>query len=497
MPNLNLPPTPPVAVVDIGSNSVRLVVYDSNERAPFPVFNEKVLCGLGRELDVTGALPEDGVKSALDALDRFVGLARAMDAHRIDILATAAVREATNGPDFVAAAEKISGEKVFVLTGEEEARYSAWGLMSGTPDADGILGDLGGGSVELVDVSHGEIGPVVTLPLGPIRFDSKVLKSPSKAVNLVDDALASVDFLSGGKGRAFYAVGGAWRSIAKLHMVQTDYPLHIIHHYRIPYEKALDFTQFVAKLSQDTLGKTKGISKRRQETLPFAGMLMNRLLQRIKPTEVVMSAYGLREGSLYGGLSDEVRARDPLIESCRRFVSKRHRAGIDGDTLFDWISPAFADDTAEEKRLRHAACMLAEIARPEHPDYRAEHSLIRVLRLPFVGIDHHERAFVSFAVSSRHAHLDDSVPIAETVSALLSPQERARARSIGLAMRLAFTVSGGIGTILGQFTLRRVDDTLLLEYGGGDGGRFHGDAVERRLAVLAKSLGLNPAIQTV
>ncbi len=487
----------PVAVIDIGSNSVRLVVYESDERAALPVFNEKVLCGLGQDLDRTGLLPEDAVAQTVQTLKRFVRLAEEMGVASIEMLATAAVREARNGAAFVERVRQTCGREVQVLSGEQEARFASYGLLSGTPDADGILGDLGGGSVELVDVQGRNPGVFTTLPLGPIRFSRRELDNPSKAAGAVDKALESVDWLDEGRGRVFYAVGGAWRSVAKMHMSHTDYPLHIIHNYEIPSMEAVDFCKFVSNLSAETLAKVPGISKRRIGTLAFAGMLMHRILLRVRPSNVVLSAYGLREGCLYGRLSEDRRAEDPLIAYCRRFAALRHTSAVDGDAMSDWLKPAFPDADAVEDRLRQAACLMADIARVEHPDYRANHSLMRILRFPFVGLSHRDRAFMALAVSSRHSQVRGGNEAAGTVRSLLGEEEAARARAIGLGMRLAYTLSGGIPTILDKFTLRRVDGALLLEVKGAENEAFAGEVVERRLNALSKVMGLRASLRRI
>ncbi|WP_425403949.1 Ppx/GppA family phosphatase [Hwanghaeella sp.] len=488
---------PPVAVIDIGSNSIRLVIYDSADRAALPIFNEKVLCGLGRDLDRTGELPEEAVVQSISTICRFVGLAEHMGAEWIDMLGTAAVREAKNGPEFVDAVEAACGRRMRVLTGEQEAEYSALGLLSGTPDADGILGDLGGGSVELVNVRKAAIGEQTTLPLGPIRFGKKELGNPSKATDKVDEALKTVPWLSEGKGRTFYAVGGAWRSVARLHMIRTDYPMHIIHHYSIPYGKAVEFLEFVSHLSVDTLSKVKGISKRRVDTLAYAGMLLHRILLQVKPNRVMLSAYGLREGSLYARLTPEQQQEDPLLSACRRTALPRYANAVTGDRLNEWLAPAFPDSSPAEARLRHAACLMADIGRGEHPDYRAEHALMRVMRLPFVGTEHNERAFMALAVAARHSQPSDDVAAMATVKLLLDEDSMARARAIGLGIRLAYTLSGGVSDVLDCFVLRRIDEGLVLEVKDGEGDNLFGEVVERRLNTLAKAMNCPASVRRV
>jgi exopolyphosphatase/guanosine-5'-triphosphate,3'-diphosphate pyrophosphatase len=445
----------PVAVVDIGSNSIRLVVYAADTRAPIPVFNEKLLCGLGRDLDRTGKLSEDGIVSALAALPRFIAIADAMGVARIDVVATAAVRDAATGPEFVAEMERRCGLKIQVLSGEEEARLSALGVLSAIPDADGIMGDLGGGSVELVELRDSAPRRFSTLPLGPIRQDLKILAKPIRAQERIDADLGAIDWLSGGKGRAFFAVGGSWRSLARLHLAHANYPLHVIHHYAIPAEEAVDFSRFVSRQSPSSLAKTPGLSRRRVDTLPYAAFLMARLLEATQASELVFCAFGLREGCLFDKLPRNRQAEDPLLTACAQFAVYQTDKVVDGHVLADWMAGAFEGTPEPEARLRRAACLLSDIARFEHPDYRAEHALMRVLRFPFVGVDHPGRAFLAAAVAARHSVVDEGGSAVQTVRYLLDEGAYDRARAVGLAIRVAYTLSGGMTSLLQPFHLER------------------------------------------
>lgn len=488
------PDSPPVAVVDIGSNSIRLVVYETSDRAPLAIFNEKLLCGLGRGLDATGRLNDDGIEQALAALPRFMRIASEMGVARIDMLATAAARDAENGPEFVRRASQLCGQEINVLSGEEEARLSGLGVLAGTPDADGMMGDLGGGSVEIVDLANGKTGRQATLPLGPLRLDAKLVQKPVKARGDLDRHLAEIPWLEALRGRRFYLVGGAWRNLARLHMDHTGYPLNIIHNYRIPTPEALDLTDLVARQSAETLQRVPGVSKRRVDTLPYAAMLLNRILTAGAPVEIVFSANGLREGCLYDRLSARQRALDPLLSACARYAQRElPAAAVTGAELFEWMGPLFADETPSDRRLREAACLLSDIAKREHPDYRAEHALMRVKRLPVVGIEHPERAFLAIAVSSRHAQLDDGHRLMQTVHHLIGPERIKQARAIGLTIRLAYTLTGGISHVLNRVGLARREGRLILQL-PADLAFLAGDAVERRLSTLAKALDLTAEI---
>lgn len=476
-----------VAVVDIGSNSIRLVVFDRLHRAPFPVFNERVFCGLGRELDDTGKLNPEGVALARTNMLRFARLVDAMGVRRFDILATAAVRDATNGPAFVDEMERIAGVPVTVLSGLSEARLAAMGVVAGWPRATGVMGDLGGGSLELVRLDAGNIRDAVTLPLGPLRLGDVAERSRDEAIARIDAELDAVPWLSEAEGGTFHPVGGAWRALAKLNMEQHDYPLHIVHGYTLSRRESREMANLVSRLGPRSLGRIKGVSKRRLETLPYAALLMSRVLRRQNPGQVTFSAFGLREGHIFDLLDTATQGLDPLLCAASELARSEGRFGDLGCELLAFTAPLFADETPEERRLRQAAGHLADIAWREHPDYRAVQALYRILRLPLLAIDHSERAFLAYSAFMRYGGKMESDK-ASTPLQLMTERQRHRAQIIGLAHRLAITVCGGTPAILHRSALNIEDGHVHLNL-PDDGSAAPGDVMRRRLKALVKAMG--------
>src|SRR6266851_3261512 len=348
---------PPVAVIDIGSNSVRLVVYEGLTRSPTPIFNEKVLAGLGREVQSTGHLAADAVEKALVALRRFRILCDRMEVGPLWATATAACRDAKNGKAFVA-----------------EAELSALGVVSGFHRPDGIVGDLGGGSLELSEIRGPRVRPGVTLPLGGLALQDLSSKSIKKAEKIVRTALADARLLEDGKGRIFYAIGGTWRALARLHMWQTGYPLHVMHGYVIGAKEAFDFSSLVHRVDPEMLSQIEVVTDARRPLLAYAALVLENLVQIARPKDVVVSALGVREGLLYSMLDAKERDQDPLIAAASELNVLRSRSPAHGEELIAWTDRFMAssglEETAEERRLRHVACLLADIGWRAHPDYR-------------------------------------------------------------------------------------------------------------------------------
>ena len=336
-----------VAVIDLGSNSVRMVVFDGLSRTPVAVFNERVVCGLGRGLQTSGRLNPDGVVLALRSLGRFVGLARAMVVARLDILATAAVREATDGAAFVAGVERDFGVEVRVLSGEEESHLATLGIVCGLPKADGLMGDLGGGSLDLVAINEGAFGEHASLPLGLLWLSEAADGDLNRARCIVEEALGGLPWLAAIRGRTLFPVGGAWRTLASISINQSGYPLHILDNYTLGRGEAVALLGLIAGLGRHTLEKIPGVSRRRLDTLPMAALLLERLIEKTRPSRIVFSAQGMREGQFVSNLPPGARDEDTFLGACVELARRHPRSGVGGEELRDWTGPLFAGEDAE------------------------------------------------------------------------------------------------------------------------------------------------------
>jgi exopolyphosphatase/guanosine-5'-triphosphate,3'-diphosphate pyrophosphatase len=481
-----------IGVVDIGSNTVRLVVYEAPNRLPLPIFNEKAECQLAAGLGQSGRLSQRGTERALRAIRRFCWLAGAMGVEHLELVATAAVRDASDGTSFVGAVEEQCGRAVQVLSGAEEARLAAVGVLNGAPGADGALADLGGGSLDLVSLDAGEAGAFATLPLGHLRLAEDSGGDRTRARAILDARLAAVPWLDGVHGRSLFCVGGSWRALARIFLDQTHHALHVVDNFAIGFFESLRLANLVAGLSRLTLDKLSGVDASRIESLPFAAAALAVLLERSGPREVVFSAYGMREGQMLELLPPALRHLDPLISACEGQAEQTGRFPAHGREILDWMTPLFAGEKEPEQRLRLAACLLGDIGWNEHPDYRALHAFHRVLRVPYPGLSHPDRVEMALAILVRYGGSDEE-PMVAPVRALLDSARLKRARVIGLALRLAQTLTGGAPGLLARTLLRRQGRSLILEL-PGEPDLFSSEAVERRFGRLAKAADAKPEI---
>lgn len=485
----------PVSVIDIGSNSVRLVVYEGLSRAPAVLFNEKVLCGLGKGLALTGRMHEEGVSRALMALRRFHVLSEQAQAQKLYVLATAAAREAENGPDFIREAEAILGCEIEVLSGEKEALYSAYGVISGFHDPDGIAGDLGGGSLELIDIKGKSCGEGITLPLGGLRLSEQSDGSLEKAATIARKHVKSfAKLLAAGEGRTFYAVGGTWRNIAKLHMELRKYPLHMMQGYELPYGEIVSFLEEVVSGANSRDPAWASISKSRRSLLPFGAIAMQEVLEAMKPARVSFSAQGVREGYLFSLLSEEDQALDPLLAAADELAILRARSPEHARELAEWtgrMMPFFdIAETEEDVRYRRAACLLADLSWRAHPDYRGLQALNIIAHSSFVGITHPGRAFIALTNYYRFEGLYDdgrTGPLATIATERLLE----RAKLLGGMLRVVYLFSASMPGVVHDLAFRRSQRSDLdLEFVVPHAYRdFAGERLDGRLQQLAKLTG--------
>jgi exopolyphosphatase/guanosine-5'-triphosphate,3'-diphosphate pyrophosphatase len=483
----------PIAIVDIGSNSVRLVVYEAFSSTPAVVHNEKTICAIGRNMVSSGRLSEDGIRSALEALARYRMIA---DAHHVEMreaVATAAARDAPNGAEFVRRAEAAWGGPIRILSGEEEAHVAAEGVIAGIPEADGLAADLGGGSLDMVQVKNGVTGAAFTFPFGPLRLIDLAKGDPDKARDIVDKGLGKIDGLA--RAQTLYAVGGAWRSFSRVDMEESHYPLHVLHYYEIPRVRALKLARIVAQMSRKQLDRMRVVSRRRAEALPYGAVVLERLLLATNIERVVISAYGLREGILHVQLPPEERAKDPLIEFAAAMNGRLSRVPRHAEELFQWMSPLFAQENVEAARIRRAVCLFSDIGWRRHPDDRAFGAFNQVLTAPFAGASHRARALIATAIFYRYSG-DEDFPRAFGIYGLLNGEDSALARRIGLAARLGFAISASALGELPHYALRLTGGRVVLQVSRRR-QPIAGEPVQKRLAALAQTWGSRPETELV
>ncbi|MBI1407586.1 MAG: Ppx/GppA family phosphatase [Caulobacter sp.] len=484
------------AVVDVGSNSVRLVLYRVEGRSLWTVFNEKVLAGLGRDLKKTGKLSEEGAVSALSALKRFRMVIDRLPPEHIFTAATAAIREAEDGPAFAGRVQAETGLKLRVLSGQEEARYAALGVLAGAPAQEGVVGDLGGASLELTPITADAAAAGVTLPLGPFEFGPFPYDNPDLRRREVDARLAEAPALS---CEIFHAVGGAWRNLALIHMHMSDYPLRVVHQYEMTRSEALDACRFVASQSRRSLEAVDGVSKKRAETLPHAAVVMERLILSLSVEKVCLSAYGVREGLLFEAMDEDARRLDPLVEGFAALAARTSSDTTLGPTLEAWLSPVF-DGLApifgdRDPLIRAAACRLADLGTRLHPDHRADLVFEQVLRAPVAGQSHAERAFLALAAFARHTS-SSKTPESGTINRLLNDAGRRRARALGSAIRLGCDLTGRDSALLTHTRLSLKSGRLLLTTDHERADLLLGEQTGRRAATVAGHLDARAEIRS-
>ncbi|MEM6305544.1 MAG: Ppx/GppA family phosphatase [Pseudomonadota bacterium] len=475
-----------VGVVDVGSNSVRLVVFDGAARSPAYFYNEKIMCGLGAGFGETGHLNPEGRTRALSAMRRFKKLADGMGLSELTCVATAAVRDASDGQAFRDDVMRETGLRLWVIDGEEEARLSAQGVLLGWPAAYGLVCDIGGSSMELAEISGGRVGRRVSSQLGPLK--TRDIKGGAKARKAhIREVMEGLATRMGPQRDRLFLVGGSWRAIAKLDMLRRGYPLWVLHEYRMTRKSVAATIAFIREGGVEELRSAAGVSATRAALVPYAAEVLERLVKTFKPKDIAISSYGIREGMLYEQMPQRLRDRDPLIEACRFAEAKDARNPGFGKVLHSFISPLFKGASPQRKRLVKAACLLHDVSWRAHPDYRAEVCFDNATRANLGGLKHAERVFLGLALLYRYSNKRENSRF-EDLYGMLSEEEQTQAEVLGKALRFGAMLWMGRNEERGElrwFPKKKQLELLMSR----DMGPLFGEVAEARLASLADALG--------
>ncbi|MCZ8081257.1 MAG: Ppx/GppA family phosphatase [Fuscovulum sp.] len=483
-----------VGVVDVGSNSVRMVVFDGAARSPAYFYNEKIMCGLGKGLAETGRLNPTGRIRALAALKRFALLAEGMGVDPLTVVATAATREAEDGPEFQAEVLRETGLRLWVINGDEEARLSAQGVLLGWPEAKGLVCDIGGNSMELARIGDGQVGKRISTPLGPFRLQ-QVTGGDVKRRALIERILKTAQSAVKSSGERIYLVGGSWRVIARLDMERRNYPLTVLHEYRMTPQSLLDTLDWIAGSDLPLLRARTGTSSERMELVPLACEVLRELVRIFKPTEIDVSAYGIREGLLYEQMPPRLRQRDPLIEAARMAEMTSARVPGFGKKLYEFLLPLFKDADKERHRLIKAACLLHDTTWRAHPDYRAEVCFDNATRANLGGLDHPGRVFLGLSLLHRYKNSRSGSRL-EPLFRLLTDEQIQDAEVLGKAMRFGAMFSVADPSEAGS--LRWQPKKRVLELSLTERGRdLFGEVAQSRFTSLALAMKAKTSISSL
>ena len=482
-----------VGVVDVGSNSVRLVVFDGAARSPAYFYNEKIMCALGAGMAETGHLSPEGRARALSAMRRFKKLADGMGLTELTCVATAAVRDASDGRDFCDEVQRDTGLRIWVIDGEEEARLSAQGVLLGWPGAYGLVCDIGGSSMELAEISGGRVGRRVTSALGPLKL--RDIKGGAKARNAhIKEVMTGLGDRMGKQRDRLFLVGGSWRAIARIDMVRRGYPLHVLHEYRMTRQSVVDTVKYIKNEDYETLRSRAGVSSARMSLVPYASEVLSRLVKTFKPKDIAISSYGIREGMLYEQMPQRLRDRDPLIEACRFAEAKDARMPGFGKILNNFIAPLYKSAPAPRKRLVKAACLLHDVSWRAHPDYRAETCFDNATRANLGGLKHSERIYMGLALLHRYSNKRENSRF-EDLYEMVDEKTRLEAEILGKAMRFGAMLWMNKDEERGE--LRWFPKKKRLElWLTPDMLPLYGEVAEARLNSLARSLDAEVEVKT-
>lgn len=468
------------AVIDIGSSTMRLVVYDEG-LYPHLFLNHKVRIRFAMEKGKGDFyLDDERMDRAINALKWFLWVCEQSSVKTVVATATSAVREAKNGGEFVENIRQQTGLHVEVISGEVEARLSAEGGVTSLPDASGLVMDLGGGSLDICETDTK--GDFASLPLGVLSLQKLSGHDPYKAVEILKDALKKVDWFANKNMRDLVALGSGMRSIASLHMTECDYPMHILHDYSIEKNEAIAYCDKFLK--GEINPKVLHLAKGYEDVMPYRAAALSALLQSGQFERVRFASFGIREGVFFSQIEQGGVGDDPLL-SYARDISERDGRGI-----------AYARQVAKwahkilpkvPYRLLKAAALFSDIAWREQYIYRASTTFEIVYGSPFVACSHSDRA--KLALMAYFAHDDDlKAEYQKRVNGLVTSEEFAQAKRVGALFHLASFLDPGARGILHNFNLQQKADGSFEILGPEPFMKMQSESVAKRLEIFNNTL---------
>ena len=431
-------------------------------RVPRLIYSEKVFCSLAKNLEIDNKIPKKNFKQAINVIKRFYKIAADIGSNEVIIFATAAVREAENGVKLKKEIESITKKEMIVLSENDEVKLSSQGVLSSFPNANGIIADLGGGSLELSFVINGVIQNYRSLKIGVVRFLNLFLKDKNGFEKSIKKELNKITWFKGDPDTTLYLVGGSFRSLAKLHIWATDYPLSIVHGYTIKKDEALNVIDLASNVRSKTIKEIPDIEQERSKTIPVAGQILKFLLKKIYLKKIIFCSQGLREGFIFSLLPPEEKKVDPLIFSSKKISKNFDNSFFDGELIFNWLQPIFQNENENFKRIRLALSHLSELSYWQNfKDIQANYALNTVLYYPFLSITHEQRVFLAMSIYISCGGKLLNTDILK-FSRLLKKDATNAARVLGQSIKLSYLVSGGLYKNLEKFRIEAKNNEIFL-----------------------------------
>jgi exopolyphosphatase/guanosine-5'-triphosphate,3'-diphosphate pyrophosphatase len=469
------------AIIDLGSNSIRMLIYDDFKLNPIPLFNEKAVCKLGKNLDKSKKLNADGCVSALKVLNRFKEILEVSEVRNLQIVATAALREADDAKSFLDKVEEIFNTEPRVLTGEEEAETAANGVILGFGNIDGVVADLGGGSLELTRVSNNIIHEKISLPLGVLRLMNNPIIKKKNLPKYIRNMLKDYKWLIEKKLKNLYVVGGTWRALLKNHIYQDDYPLHVLHQYRLNRYSAVKYLNKISNLNKSSLKSLEPITKSRTQFLPYSSIILNELIEIVDPKYIICSISGLREGHMDFIYNKDKTKIDILNSHIDTIVFQKGDFGKSYLKYFNFIKPAFDGNEIFNDKLLNLSCILSKMDWGLGAFQKAGLVFNEVLNTPILQLSHQERVMIALASFWRHCSLKYN-PNYKYLG-LLTNNQIINSKRVGAALRLSESLTSLSSLLLDEFKIYKRRQTLYLKI-----PRVHMDIVSKQVTKKFKAL---------
>ena len=434
-------------MIDIGSNSGRVIVVRLTGVGHLEILSDaRVPLRLMHDVDTFGSLSTASEQRTLAALHDFIAVAAGSGARRTIALATAAVREASNSAEFVGRLRRRTGLDIRVIDGDEEARLAFSGAVNGLPIENGVLLDVGGGSLEMARFRNRRAVQSWTLPLGSLRVTDRFLGSDppkSSEINALQEHVTQTLRSSGAAGlrddESLVGTGGTIRNLAKMHRATVVYPIPRLHGYTLARKGIRDLVAKIVSRPLSRRSTLPGLSSDRADTICGGALVVQAAFEALGASELVVSGQGLREGVAYEEFAHTMPTtaavrRASLAAIASRFTSwdgerarRRTRLALE---LWDAMRPGAEGEIREA--LEHAATIL-DVGRTVDYYRRWEHAAEIVVSADLHGFSHRSIALIAALI----VRAGNRRPSLEPYSALVEARERRSVSRAAVLLALA------------------------------------------------------------
>lgn len=467
-----------LGVMDIGSNSIRLAVYEVTESKAYRlIYENKDSARLSQKINQDGSISSEAISTITPILSQFDAICANYGCHEVVVTATAAIRNASNREEIVNAIYEQTGLTVNVLSGEQEAYYGFLGVISTMDVNDGFIIDIGGGSSEITLFRDRKIVSSVSLPLGAVNGQEQYSHdgvwnehAVTSLQNKIMELLSEHDWMKSAPQLPLIGLGGTSRTLGKLDQRRQDYPMNVAHYYKIEGTSLHYYEELLPYLSLEKRKALDGLSKSRADIIVPGIIILNTIYKYIQADCYIVSGTGLREGLLFEAehitLPDANQVVHFQVKNILAFdnaSSKKHLKHVHhvASSLYEAMisSSNYSQQSESDHTLLYAAAMLYQVGMNVRYHQYDKHTFYWLTHVPMIGLDHHKTLICASIASGMTPNKKVLLPY----KSLLNEDDLSKIERLGVLLQLAIALDVSRTQSIEFLGANRSEDTLSLQ----------------------------------